>query len=157
MPFVFTDTLATPGNFATSGSANTEVNALYIKAAATRGCGFQAFYVIGKGAGLTAISGIAFRTRVYATASTSGSAAAKVPKDVNGPAANHTAFTGGTTGSSATNGVIFGCGAAGPGGWIAPNPDSIQILSAGTTASADVLSVSGTTSLNFELSAEVIE
>ena len=156
---IYTDELATPGNTATSGTPNTELDVIYFKASASGGSvGLQAMYVIGKGAGLTAISGISFRIRKYATGSTVGTAASIVPKDPAMQAATHTALTGGTVGSTATNQVIFGCGAAGPGGWVAPNPDSvIKLAPASTTVSMDVMSASGTASLNFEFSCEVQE
>lgn len=156
---VYTDALATPGNSATSGSANTEVNVVYFKASASGGSvGLQAFYLIGKGAGLTAISGISIRLAKFATGSTAGSAASIVPKDPAMQAATHTALTGGTTGTTRTNQLVIGCGAAGPGGWVAPNPDSlIKLAPASTTVSLDALSASGTASLNFEWSAEVVE
>ena len=72
-------------------------------------------------------------------------------------AATAGSFTGATTPSSTgrTNHVMFGCGAAGPGGWVAPNPDSmIAVLSASTLPSLDLLAASGTASLNYEFSIE---
>lgn len=156
---IYTDQLATPGNSTTSGTPNTELDVIYFKAGAAGGSvGLQAVYVIGKGAGLTTISGISFRLRKYATGSTVGTAASIVPKDPAMQAATHTALTGGTPGTTATNQMIFGCGAAGPGGWIAPNPDSvIKLAPASTTVSLDMMSVSGTASMNFEFSCEIQE
>lgn len=156
MPMIYTDSLATAGNSATSGTPNTEVDTIYFKAGA-RSAALQAMYVIGKGAGLTAISGISFRLVKFATASTVGTAAAITAKDPGMQAATHTAFTGGTVGTTRTNFVIFGCGAAGPGGWVAPNPDSLHVLQGSATNSMDVLNVSGTASLNYEFSCEVAE
>ena len=40
---------------------------------------------------------------------------------------------------------------------LTPNPDSVQVLNAGTTASLDILSVTGGTSMAFEMSVEVAE
>jgi hypothetical protein len=49
-------------------------------------------------------------------------------------------------------------GAAGPGGWVAPNPDAMPKLKpASTTASMDIVSVSGGSSLPFSLTAQIAE
>ena len=56
-----------------------------------------------------------------------------------------------------TNRAVFTCGATSPGGWWAKTPDSMHVLPAGNAASYDLLSTSGTTSLNFEWSFEVAE
>jgi hypothetical protein len=154
--FVYTDTLASAGNVATSSTANTESDTIYFKAGA-RNLLLQAMYAIGKGAGLTAISGIVHRIVKFATASSSGTAAAIVPKDPGAQAALHTAFTGGTEGTTRTQQVIFGHGAAGPGGWVAPNPDSMIVLQGAATNSMDCCNASGTASLNFEFSCETVE
>ncbi len=165
MPMVYTSSLATPGNSACSGTPNTETCTFSIRPAAAvpaRNVLLQAAYVIGKGAGLTAISGIVFRIirATTATVTTGGVATTPNPKDAGMAAATATAVTGATTISSTgrTNHVIFGCGAAGPGGWVAPNPDSVvALLSASTVPSADIVAASGTASLNYEFSAEHME
>ena len=154
--FVYTDTLATAGNVSTNATANAENDTIYFKAGA-RNVLLQAMYAIGKGAGLTAISGIVHRIVKFATASTSGTAAAIVAKDPGSQAATHTASTGGTAGSTRTQQVVFGHGAAGPGGWVAPNPDSMIVLQGSATNSMDCMNASGTASLNFEFSCEVVE
>lgn len=161
MPMVYTASLATPGNSSCSATPGTETDTISYKLAASnpRGALVQAAYVIGKGAGLTAISGIVFRIirATTATVTTGGTATTPNPKDVGMQAATATAVTNATTISSTgrTNHVLFGCGAAGPGGWVAPNPDSMVTLQpAGTAASVDLLAASGTASLNYEFSVE---
>jgi hypothetical protein len=159
MPLVYTSSLATPGNSTTSGTPGTETDAVYLKPASAvpaRNVLLQAAYVIGKGAGLTAISGIVFRIIRATTASTAGTATTPNPKDAGMQAATAVASTGGTISTTGrTNHVIFGCGAAGPGGWVAPNPDSvIAVTSAATQPSVDLLAASGTASLGFEFSVE---
>lgn len=156
MPMIYTLSPATPGNTATSGTANTEVDVFFMKAG-VRNAALQAMYVLGKGAGLTAISGISFRVCKFATGSTAGTAITATPKDPGMQAAKQTAASAPTAGTTRTNHVIFGCGAAGPGGWVAPNPDSVIQLEGGGAFSVDAFSVSGTSSLNFEWSAETIE
>ena len=156
---VYVDGLATPGNFTTSGSANTEVAVMdFIAAASGNSVNLLALSCVGKGSGLTTLSSIGLRVRKYATASTSGTAASIVPVDPGMQAATHTANTGQTLGSTATNLIILGFGAAGPGGWVAPNPDAMpRLKAASATASMDIVSISGGTSLTFELSAQIAE
>lgn len=157
MPMVYGCSLATPGNTATNGSANTESSVWYFKPG-TRNVALQSMYVVGKGAGLTAISGIGIRVAKFATAGTSGTAITPAPRDPGMQAAKATAASGHTIGTGTrTNHVFFGCGAAGPGGWVAPNPDSLVLLEGSATNGVDVQSVSGTVSLNFEWSSEIVE
>lgn len=154
--FVYESSLATAGNLTTNGSANTETETFRLNAIANgRNVGLQAVYLIGKGAGLTAISGISMRIITWTTGATAGTTITPSPKDINGPAATATAASRPTAGTTRTNRIVFGCGAAGPGGWVAPNPDSlIMIRGQATPYSIDGLDVSGTVSLNFEFSFE---
>lgn len=159
MPMVYTSSLATPGNSTTSGTPGTETDAIYLKPAAAvpaRNVLLQAAYLIGKAAGLTAISGIVARIMRATTASTGGTATTPAPKDAGMQNATAVGATGGAISvTGRTNHVVFGCGAAGPGGWVAPNPDSvIAVLPAATQPSVDLLVASGTASLNYEFSVE---
>jgi len=159
MPMVYTSGLATPGVSTTSGTTNTETDAIYLKPASAvpaRNVSLQAAYVIGAANALTAISGIRFRIMRATTASTAGTATTPAPKDAGMQAATAVGSTGGTISSTGrTNHVIFGCGAAGPGGWVAPNPDSmITVTSAATQPSVDLLAVATNVSLTYEFSIE---
>jgi hypothetical protein len=154
MPMIYSTSLATPGNLTTNGVANTETDAWFLKAGASRNASLQAVYVIGKGAGLTAISGIAFRIARFATASTGGTGMTPTPKDTAMQAAVSTAASRPAAGTTRTNRLSFGCGAAGPGGWVAPNQDSLEVLSAAGAPSLDMFDVSGTISLQYEFSFE---
>jgi len=159
MPFVYDISLATAGNTTTNGTGGTENNTFSIKAGAAN-CALQAMYAIGKGAGLTAISGIVHRIVHWATASTSGTGITPTPKDSRlqgNVSAKATVISGATNGSTRTNKVVFGHGAAGPGGWVAPNPDSAEALIASGSDSIDALNASGTASLAFEWSGEIVE
>lgn len=158
MPMVYTLALATPGNSATNSSANTE-NPTWTAKPGARNVALQAMYVTGKGAGLTAISGIIHRLRTYGTASTSagGTAITPTPKDPGMQAATAVCFSNQTLGSTPKNNVVFGSGAAGPGGWVAPNPDSVILVQGSAALSVDAVNASGTVSLNFEWSAEIVE
>jgi hypothetical protein len=157
--FVYVDGLAAPGNFTTSGSANTEVGAMDFLAASTgTSVNMLAISCGGKSSGLTTLTAIALRVRKYGTASTSGTAASIVPVDVLTPAATHTAFTGQTLGSVPTYLMSIIFGAAGPGGWVAPNPDAMpKLKAASATASMDIVSTTGGTSLPFEMTAQIVE
>ncbi len=158
---VFTSNLGTPGVSTCSGTPNTEVGTLSLKTASQgRNISLQSVYVIGRGAALTSISGIAFRVITGTTASTGGTSTTPAPKDVIGyTAATAVAVTGQTiTSTGRKNHVIFGCGACGPGGWVAPNPDSMIVITPNATApSVDVLNASATASLTYEFSAEHCE
>jgi len=162
MPMVYTSSLATPGVSTTSGTGNTETDAIYLKPASAvpaRNVGLQAAYVIGRASALTTISGIVFRIIRATTASTVGTATTPNPKDAGMQAATAVASTGGTISTTGrTNHVVFGCGAAGPGGWVAPNPDSLVLVtSAATQPSVDLLAASATASLTYEFSVEHVE
>jgi hypothetical protein len=156
VPMVYTLSPGTAGNTATNSSANTENETFFMKAG-VRNAALQAMYVQGKAAGLTSISGIIHRIIKWATASTGGSSITPTPKDPGMQTAKQTAASAPTAGTTRTNHVIFGCGAAGPGGWVAPNPDSVILLEGGGNPSIDALNASGTASMNFEWSAETVE
>jgi hypothetical protein len=157
MPFVYQTGPA--ANVTTSGSANTEVDHIRTSTGSARVAMIQGLYLIGKGAGLTAISGIVARMYRYATASTAGTTITPRPRAPAAPAADLAASTGPTAGSTPTLQVAAGCGAAGPGGWVARDEDSKIQLQAGGGANGnlDMLSASGSTSLNFEYSLEHAE
>lgn len=156
MPMVYTCSLATAGNLTTNGSANTETDAFFLKAG-VRSAALQSIYVIGKGAGLTAISGISFRVIKFTTASTAGTGMTPTPKDPGMQAAKATSASRPTAGATRVNRIVFGCGAAGPGGWVSPNPDSLELLEGGGALSIDMMDSSGTVSLNYEFSFEFQE
>lgn len=156
MPMVYTLSLATAGNVTSNATPATENETFFLKAG-VRNAALQSMYVIGKGAGLTAISGISHRIIKWGTASTSGTSITGTPKDPGMQACKATAASAPTAGTTRVNRIIFGCGAAGPGGWVSPNPDSLELLEGGGALSIDALNVSGTASLPFEWSAEFQE
>ena len=151
MPMVYATSLATAGNLTTNATPNTETDAFFLKAGA-RNAALQDITVGGKGAGLTAISGIAFRVVKFATASTAGTGMTPAPVDSSMSAATATAGSRPTAGATRTNRFVFTCGAAGPGGWVAPNQDSMELQPGSAATSVDMFDVSGTASLNYEFS-----
>lgn len=160
MPFVYG---VVPGAIQTTNATPLTANdCAFFKSGATRNVGLQALYLQGRGAGLTAISGITIRVEKWTiTAAAGGTAVTPAPRDIGMQAAKSTAAFAAATVTSGTGGptllLSIGCGAAGPGGWVAPNPDSVHILEAAATQSLDLFCVSGTASMNFEQSAEVVE
>jgi hypothetical protein len=150
------------GSSTTSGTPNTELDFFYIAAGASRGTGLQAAYIHGKGSALTAISGITVRVKKWTTtASSAGTAITPLPRDPGYQAAkaacgySSASVTSGTGGPSLA--LTIGCGAAGPGGWVAPNADSVVFVEAGSNDSIDLFNSSGTASLVMAASAEIIE
>jgi len=143
----------------TNGTANTLTVNMAIRQA-VRGVDIQSFSVIGKGAGLTVISGIAFRCLRWTTAGSGGTTITPNPRRIGTTASttavdSQTTITAGTV--SGVNQLTFGCGAAGPGGWAAMNPDSMIHIEGGSSDEIDVNSISGTVSLGFEIGAEIAE
>ena len=148
----------TPG-FTTNGTASTLSTHMRLLTVSPRPCNIQAIYLTGRGAGLTTISGISIRFLRYATASTGGTAATPRPRDAGQQAAVTTPFSDTsaiTPGTTPTLQLIVGCGAAGPGGWVAPNPDSVISLATagGANGNCDIASGSGSTSLGFDMGIE---
>lgn len=167
MPFVYNMSSKTIGeNYTTSGTGNTEIDVAFVKPGATRTVNLITLRLQGKGAGLTALSGIMARLKMWtSTASSGGTSLAPAPVDIRAPAAVHTAAAGAAAGinavTSGTGGPTViggcGCGASGPGGWVAPNPDAAIALDGGQNKSIDLFSASGTVSLNYEFQMETQE
>lgn len=146
----------------TNATPATENDCFFVAAGTGRTSAVIGLYVHGRGAGLTAISGITFRAKKwFTTAAAGGTGITPSPRDPGAQASKCTAGYAVATVTSGTGGPTFmlsiGCGAAGPGGWVAPNPDSAILVESGSADSVDVFNSSGTASLNFELSAEVQE
>lgn len=156
MPFVYAT--APAANVAANATPNTDTVHLRFLTVAAKSAAIKALYLVGKGAGLTAISGIAARLVRQATASTVGGAITPTPRGTIG-AASLTAFTAPTVGATPTQALVIGCGAAGPGGWVAPDLDSAIALDAagGANGNLDLISSSGTASLNFQYTIEHAE
>ena len=159
MPFVYGVEGAPATPLSTHGTPNTENPNLVLRQA-TRGVDLQSIYVCGRGASLTALTGIGFRVRRWTTAGTGGTAITPAPRRIGTTAAttaadSATAITPGTVSGAYQLG--FGCGAAGPGGWVAPNPDSMIHLEGGGADELDINSVAGVASMLLTVSAEIVE
>lgn len=159
MPFVYSLVPTVATFLTTSGSANTELPNMAIRQA-TRGVSAAAFFVCGRGNALTSITGIAFRIRRWTTAGSGGTAITPQPRFVGTTAAttavsSESAITAGTV--SGAYQLAFGCGAAGPGGWVARDADSMIHIEGGSSDELDVNSICSATSMNLELSGEIVE
>lgn len=156
MPFVYAT--APSANVSSNATPNTDTDHLRFLTVAAKGAQLKALYLIGKAAALTAITGIGTRIIRLGTASTVGSAITPAPRGTSGTA-SLTAFTAPTIGATPLQQLVVGCGAAGPGGWVAPDPDSQISLDAagGANGNADLVSSSGTASMNFQYTIEHAE
>jgi len=159
MPFAYTVEGAPATPYATHGTPNTEDPTVVLRQA-TRGFDLQAVYVHGRGAALVAITGIGYRVRRWTTAGSGGTAITPAPRRVGTTASTTaadkvTAITAGTI--SGAYQLAVGCGAAGPGGWVAPNADSMIHVEGGSSDELDINSVCGVASMLHHVSAEILE
>lgn len=145
----------------TSGSADTELPNMALRQA-TRNFSLNAARVQGRGAGLTTLTGIVFLVRRWTTAGSGGTAATPAPRRIGTTAATtastsvDASITAGTVSGAVQ--AMFGCGAAGPGGFVARDDDSKILVEAG---SADELNINSTqgggSALKFSMDAEIEE
>lgn len=155
---VYTSSLATAGT-TTGNAANTESPGTFSLKTASQGRNIylERVDVVGKASALTTISGMAFRVVSFTTASTAGTAFTPTSVDVT---ANETATAVGASGQTVSvtgrkQHAIFGCGAAGPGGYVAAKPEARVVITPNATApSLDVVHVSATASLTYEWSCQ---
>lgn len=147
-------------NLTTNGTPNTQNDFFFLKPGSSRVAAVLALRVQGKGGGLTALSGISIRLAQWtgsASTSVGGSSVTPVPKNNLAPACVGTAGMASAAASTITSGTtgpnfvgVASCGASGPGGWVAANPDDTPILDGNASKSSDLFSSSPTASLNFE-------
>jgi hypothetical protein len=156
MPFVYTDTPATPGNLTTNAAAGTATETFFAKPG-TRNIALLSVNVQGKASAATSISGLVFRLYKWGTASTGGTTITPAPADPGVQVAKHTAASRSVAGLTRTNGPIFGCGKAGPGGYVAPTIDAPLTAEGGAAGSLNMEDVGAEASLLFEFSASVQE
>lgn len=159
MPFVYGVDGAPATPYATHATPNTEDPTLVLRQA-TRGFDVQSIYIHGRGAALTALTGIGYRVRRWTTVGSGGTAVTPAPRRIGTTASTTaadkvTAITAGTVSGAYQLGI--GCGAAGPGGWVAPNADSCIHVEAGSSDELDINSVSGEASRLHHVSVEIFE
>jgi len=164
MPFCFTtQSQMQSGTYSTSATPSTEIDVFSFKAGSVNTMGIYSLRGQGRGAGLTALSGIELNWKLWTTASTGGTtltpsannvrhavAAGGVPRIGTGGGVNP--VTPGTGGGTYRGGIGFG--ASGPGGWVAPTPDAALEMTGGYAGSLDLYSVAGTASLLYSFVVE---
>jgi hypothetical protein len=159
MPFCYAFDGAPATPYATHATPNTEDPTLVLRQV-TRGFDIQAVYVHGRGAALTALTGIGYRLRRWTSAGSGGTTVTGNPRRIGTVAATTgadkvTAITPGTV--SGVYQLGFGCGAAGPGGWVSPNMDSTIHVEAGSSDEININSVCGVASMLHHVHAEILE
>lgn len=161
MPFVFSQGV-TP--LVTSGTPNTEDISLSIR---TGGAGRRGscalflfgFYVHGRGAGLTAISGISFRIKKMAVASAGGTTVSGAARDAgtgllySDMDLQNAQSSISSPGTGPTLHLSIGCGAAGASGWFSSIEKSI-VYGLSSSTSLDFFAASGLASMPYELHTE---
>lgn len=159
MPFVYTVEGAPATPYQTHATVNTEDPTVVLRQA-TRGFDLQAIYVHGRAVAATSLTGIGYRVRRWTTAGTGGTTITPAPRRIGTTASTTavdkvTAITAGTV--SGAYQAAFGCGASGPGGWVALNADSMIHVEGGSSDELDINSVAGVATLSHHVSAEIVE
>jgi hypothetical protein len=159
MPFVFGVEGAPATPYATHSSVNTEDPTLVLRQV-TKGFSVQSIFVLGRAAAASTITGIGYRVRRWTTAGSGGTAVVPATRRIGVTATTVavdkvTAITAGTVSGAYQLG--FGCGKAGPGGWVARDEDSMIHVEGGSSDELDINSVAGEASLLHHVSAEIVE
>jgi hypothetical protein len=156
MPFVYVmPTAILANNFTTSATPNTEIDHQFIKPG-TRNVSLISVLAGGKGAGLSVLTGIAYRIKKWqTTAAAGGTAMTPNPLDVGAQASKATAgwtaaasVTAGTGGPQFLGSMVSGGSSS--VGWVAENADAAPTMEGSANQSLDLWSISGTASMNFE-------
>jgi hypothetical protein len=150
-----------PSVLTTNATPNTETDAFTIGAGAgvgVRNVGLLSVQLMGRGSTLSAISGIVMRFLKFGTGSTGGTTQtpAKTDPGMQDPRTASIA-TRPTAGSTRTNHHISGCGAAGPGGFVAECQEAMMYVQGSAATSIDAMDASGTASLNYDLTVKFTE
>lgn len=159
MPFAYGIEGAPATPYATSATPNTEDPTLVLRQA-VRGFELRSLLAHGRGAALTAITGIGYRVRRWTTAGSGGTAITPNPRRIGSTASTTaadkvSAITPGTV--SGAYQLSFGCGAAGPGGWVALDSDAAVCVEGGSSDELNVNSVCGVASMLHHVSGEIVE
>lgn len=153
--------------YSTSATPNTEIDVLSIKPGASRKTSIYALRGLGRGAGLTALTGIELNWKLWTTASTAGTTLTPSPNNVViaaitavtvvriGTGGGVNAVTPGSGGGTYRGGIGFG--GSGPGGWVAATPDANIEMDGGYAGSADIYSLAGLASMLYSFAFEHAE
>lgn len=157
MPFVYS--VDSGVTYSTHATPSTEDPTIVVRQA-TRGVDIQGIFAMGRSAAATTITGIGYRARRWTTAGTGGTSVTPSPRRIGTTASTtavdkQSAITAGTV--SGAYQVSFGCGKAGPGGWVARDADSAIHIEGGSSDEIDINSIAGEASLSHQLSVEIAE
>ena len=160
MPFVYSVVGTTPAtNYTTHATPGTEDPTVVLRQA-VRGFDLQAIYVNGRESAATTITGISYIVRRWTTVGPGGTAITPAPRRV-GTTASTTAAdkVSAITAGTVTGGfqLSFGCGKAGPGGWVARDADSAIHVEGTSADELDINSLCGEASIKHYLSCEIAE
>lgn len=161
MPFVYGVEQAPATPYTTHATPNTEDPTIVLRnPATTRGFDVQAIFCLGRASAATTISGIGYKVRRWTTAGSGGTTVTPAPRRIGTTAANAavdkaSAITAGTVSGAYQLG--FGCGKAGPGGWVARDADSCIHVEGNSGDELDINSVAGEASLLHSLGCEITE
>jgi hypothetical protein len=162
VPFGYTlqaATIAEAAPYQTSATPLTEIDVMFLKAGAGAKAAINNLRLQGRGAGLTALTGICCNFKNWTTASTGGTAMTPRPDSLAGAVAAQATAAGGAGGgtgavTAGSGGGTYrggcGCGGSGPGGWAATTPDQALEQAAGSAGSIDLYSSSGLASMLYE-------
>jgi len=145
-------------SFTSNGSAGTATDHLRLLTASQQESASIAKMV--GGARFGTAGGMQMRAQLYATASTSGSAQTPDPRNKNSPAANTTAFTAPTAGSTPTLKTSVGLAqTGGEGGEVKlVNEEAIQLKpNGGASGNLDFLSNANAASVTFDFTVVIGE
>lgn len=128
--------------------------------AGTRSLRVMGLYVHGRGAGLTAISGLSFRLRAHTADYTGGTSITETPRDPGAPSlmngsALSNRYDEAQNGNPTTTHLSIGCGAAGASGWFASSVLAMPSLDVVVFGEFGIHVASGLASMSFEESIEL--
>lgn len=159
MPFAYTVASQAGTSYTTHATPGTEDPTLVLRQV-TKGFSLTGFFVNGRAAAATTISGISYVVRRWTTAGSGGTGVNVSPTRV-GPTATTTAFdkasaiTAGTVGGTIQ--AVASCGKAGPGGWAARDGDHEVHVEGGSSDELDINSICGEASQSHYVSATITE
>jgi hypothetical protein len=150
--------LATPGNLTSNATPATETDAIFLKAATSNTAGLVRADIVGKKAGGTTLDSVNIRMCRFTTGSTAGTGITPTPEGgADQVAAAATMASRPTAGSVRQELGVFGASWAGPGGWAALNEQAVHRVRGNSGDSIDLLDVSSTASVTYEIGGQIME
>jgi hypothetical protein len=150
--------LATPGTLTTNGSANTETDAIFVKAAASNTVALARVDVAGSVSGATTLSTIKHRMCRFTTGSTAGTGITPTMlPGADAPASAATMASRPTAGSVRQEIGGLGFSQAGGGVWVPADERFMPRVRGNSGDSIDLLDISAATSQVYEIWGQIME